>query len=318
MSIESRKLGRTGLEVSLLGLGGGGNSRLGLSNGQSEAHAADVVRAALDLGINMIDTARGYGTERPLGQALKGRLREAVVISSKSPYLDPARELLTPQAFLKNLETSLKELGLEMIDIYFIHGLQLSYYESSKERFLPVLEAARQAGKIRYFGVTEGFETDTGHKMLQRAVQDEVWDLVMVGFNLLNPSARQRVLAFTRQNGMGTLGMFAIRRGLIDENLLRVLLQRLAESGEVPAELAAAPDLMEVLGLQGVAGSLSEAAYRFSAYEPGMDCVLSGTSSAAHLQENLKAVQRGPLPPATLERLEQLFDGIDSVSGQVR
>src|SRR5512142_2578790 len=192
MPIEQRTLGRTGLSMSLLGLGAGGNSRLGLSTGQTEAHAADVVRAALDLGVTLIDTARVYKTERAVGLALKGRRRQGVVLSSKSPYLDEQGQLLTAQAFADNIETSLRELGVETIDLYFIHGLQLQYYEASRERFLPVLEQARQAGKIRFFGITEAFERDTRHAMLQRALQDEDWDVVMVGFNLLNPSARER------------------------------------------------------------------------------------------------------------------------------
>lgn len=318
MPIENRTLGRTGLTVSVLGLGGGGNSRLGLSTGQSEAHAADVARAALDMGITLIDTARVYQTERAVGMALQGRRREGVVISSKSPYLDANGQLLTAQAFQENLDSSLRELGVEMIDIYFIHGLSLAYYNACRERFLPVLERSHQAGKIRFFGITEAFERDTRHEMLQRVVQDADWDVFMVGFNILNQSARERVLAVTRQKETATMGMFAVRRGLIDTHLLRGLLLRLAENGEIDPTLAKAPDLMESLGLRGVCDTLSEAAYRFSAYETGMDCVLSGTSSAAHLKENLEAVQRGPLPADTLARLKQIFRRVDSLSGQVR
>jgi aryl-alcohol dehydrogenase-like predicted oxidoreductase len=318
MPIEKRVLGRTEINVSLLGLGGGGNSRLGLSHGKSDDHAADVIRAALDMGITMIDTARVYQTERAVGMALKGRRREQVVISSKSPYLDGDNQLLSASAFRENLDTSLRETGLEMIDIYFIHGLGLPFYEASRERFVPVLEQARRDGKIRFFGITEAFERDTRHEMLQRAVQDSEWDIVMVGFNLLNPSARERVLAVTRQKSIGTLGMFAVRRGLIDESLLRVLLQRLGESGEIDPRLAIAPDLLESLGLRGASKTLSEAAYRFATFEPGMDCVLSGTSNADHLRANLEAVQLGPLPPESLEHLEHLFGKVDSLSGQVR
>jgi aryl-alcohol dehydrogenase-like predicted oxidoreductase len=318
MSIEQRTLGRTGLTVSILGLGAGGNSRLGLATGQTEEHAAEVVRAALDMGVTLIDTAHVYQTERAVGLALQGRKREGVVLSSKSPYLDANGQLLTPQAFAGNLESSLRKMGVETIDIYFIHGLGLDNYEESRERFVPVLEQARQAGKIRFYGVTEAFERDTRHAMLQRAVADDDWDVVMVGFNLINPSARESVLSATRQKGIGTLGMFAVRRALIDEEWLRALLQRLADQGDVDPALASAPNLMESMALNGVSETLSEAAYRFCAYEPGMDAVLSGTSSADHLRENLKAVQHGPLPEATLARLNQLFGKVDSVSGQVR
>jgi aryl-alcohol dehydrogenase-like predicted oxidoreductase len=88
---------------------------------------------------------------------------------------------------------------------------------------MPVLERARQAGKIRCVGVTEAFESDTRHAMLQRALQDDCWQVMMVGYNLVNPSARRRVLAETKRKGIATLGMFAVRRGLIDEERLRLL-----------------------------------------------------------------------------------------------
>ncbi len=313
---KSRVLGRTGLQVTPIGLGGGGNSRLGLSTGQDLDHAAEVVRTALDLGLNMLDTARVYGTEIALGKALSGRTRQGLVVSSKSPYLDEQRALLSPQAFEENLHTSLRELGLETIDIYFIHGLRLEYYEAARQRFLPVLERARQAGKIRFIGVTEAFETDTTHEMLQRAVHDPEWQVMMVGFNLLNQSARQRVLPFTRHNGTATLGMFAVRRALIDDRWLRTALERLAASGQIDPDLPHAPDLNAALGLGGI--PLTEAAYRFAAYEPGLDCILSGTSQPDHLRANLSAVQNGPLPPEVVERLRALFAQVDSVSGQVR
>jgi L-galactose dehydrogenase len=315
--IAARSLGRTGLVVSTLGLGGGGNSRLGLSTGQDEDHAADIVRAALDLGITMIDTALAYDTECAVGQALKGRRREQVVLSSKSPYRNDADQLLTPQAFQANLETSLRQMDLEMVDIYFIHGVQPQDYLTCRDRFLPVLDSARQAGKIRFIGLTEAFQTDTYHEMLVAALQEDIWDIVMVGFNFLNPSARQQVLVQTREKGVGTLGMYAVRRALRDETWLRSQLVQLAAQGAIDPGLATAPDLMAALGLRGSCETLAEAAYRFAVYEPGLDCILSGTSSIPHLQANLDAIRRGPLPEPALDRLKQLFGGVDSVSGQV-
>lgn len=317
MPDETRILGRTGLRVSLIGLGCGGNSRLGLAYGQTEAQAAGVVRAALDLSITLVDTARVYGTERAVGLALQGR-RDGVVLSSKSPYLDPNHELLSAQAFAENIETSLRELRVETIDIYFIHGLTLPYYAAARERFLPVLERARRDGKIRFAGITEAFERDTTHAMLQQAVHDPVWDVIMTGYNLVNPSARARVLAYTAPAGTATLGMFAVRRGLVDETLLRALLQRLAQTGQIDPALPDAPDLLAALGLRGTCATLSEAAYRFCVYQPGLDCVLSGTGSAEHLRANLRDARKGPLPEGALRRLEELFGRVDSVSGQVR
>jgi aryl-alcohol dehydrogenase-like predicted oxidoreductase len=82
----------------MLGLGAGGNSRLGFAIGQTEEHAMEVVQAALDLGVTLIDTARGYH-RAGRGKVLKGRRRQEVVLSSKSPYLD--EKACSRQAFTK-------------------------------------------------------------------------------------------------------------------------------------------------------------------------------------------------------------------------
>ena len=77
-------LGRTGLKVSVAGLGCGGFSRLGLGTGQSADHAVGIVRQALDLGVNLIDTAAVYGTEDVVGAALRGVPRDSVVVCTKA------------------------------------------------------------------------------------------------------------------------------------------------------------------------------------------------------------------------------------------
>ena len=77
------KLGRTNLNVSVAGLGCGGNSKLGLWRGKDKAHAVSLVRRALELGVNFIDTAHSYGTEEAVGEGIKGVTRDDVVISTK-------------------------------------------------------------------------------------------------------------------------------------------------------------------------------------------------------------------------------------------
>src|SRR5437588_10015653 len=84
--MEYTTLGRTGLKVSIAGLGCGGFSRLGLGTGGTEAGAIGIIRAALDLGVNLFDTAAAYGTEPVLGKALQGVPRDTVVICTKAPF----------------------------------------------------------------------------------------------------------------------------------------------------------------------------------------------------------------------------------------
>src|ERR1700704_2131023 len=83
-AMQYTTLGKTGLKVSVAGLGCGGNSRIGLGTGFTEAQSIALVREALDLGVNFLDTAVSYGTEGLIGKAIKGRRRDQVVISTKS------------------------------------------------------------------------------------------------------------------------------------------------------------------------------------------------------------------------------------------
>ena len=82
--MEYVTLGKTGLRVSVAGLGCGGNSRLGLGRGKTEAEAIALVRQALDMGLNLLDTAAAYGTEALIGKAIKTVPRDRVVITTKA------------------------------------------------------------------------------------------------------------------------------------------------------------------------------------------------------------------------------------------
>src|SRR5882672_7018270 len=200
--MEYTTLGRTGLHVSVAGLGCVGNGRLGIATGKSEQESIAVVRQALDLGINLIDTAEVYGTEAIVGKALQGITRDQVVVATKklppsSDHADPAGELK------RGLEESLRRLRTDYIDIYFLHGVRSKQYRFAHETLAPVLLRMREEGKIRTVGVTEAFISDPQHRMLQQALTADCWDVMMVGFSLLNPSARTRVFPQTQQQGIG-------------------------------------------------------------------------------------------------------------------
>lgn len=106
--------GRTRLRVSVAGLGCGGNSQLGLGRGKSEAEAVALVRAAHDLGVNLIDTAEAYGTEGVVGEAARQTGRDRLVIASKA-RLREGGELIGGPALEAKLEASLQRLGTDYI-----------------------------------------------------------------------------------------------------------------------------------------------------------------------------------------------------------
>ncbi len=178
---------------------------------------------------------------------------------------------------------------------------------------LPELIRAKAAGKIRFTGVTEHFGRDTGHAMLERALADHHFDVVMTGFNLLNPSARSRVFPATMAHDVGTLIMFAVRRMLSDPAALREAVAGLIARGEVDASALDPADPLAFL--RDCAGSVVEAAYRFCRHEPGAQVILTGTGNIAHLEANLAAIQGPPLPDEALERLRALFGGLDGLAG---
>jgi aryl-alcohol dehydrogenase-like predicted oxidoreductase len=201
------------------------------------------------------------------------------------------------------------------VDIFHVHGVTTDEYAYAVEVIVPVLQQLKSEGKVRFIGITEAFASDPGHKMLEVAEKDGCWDVMMVGFNLLNQSARERVFPWMKAKGIGTLDMFAVRRALTDPVLARAVIQDLVKQGSVMAENIDQEDPLGFLVAGGVATSLSEAAYRYCRHEPGIDVVLSGTGSIEHLRENAESLSQPALPDAVLTRLGKMFARVDTVSG---
>lgn len=304
-------LGRTGLKVSVAGLGCGGNSRLGLGT-LSQAQSADLVRRALDAGINFIDTAMAYGTEEIVGEAIQGRPRQSIVISSKT-FISANGRPLSAAEVISNLEGSLRRLRSDTIDVYHVHGLMPQDYDRALAEIVPALQKARDAGKLRHIAVSETSPRDPEHVMLTRAVEDPVWEVMMLGFHMLNQNVRpvlQRCIA----NRIGTLCMFAVRNIFSRPGLLQHTIAELAAQGKLPAEMARDPDpLGFLIHDNGGAASLTDAAYRFARHEPGIDVVLFGTGNAAHLDANIRSILAPPLPAADVARLRQMFEHLVGV-----
>lgn len=311
--METTILGRTGLNVSVAGLGCGGHSRLGMAQGNDEAHASRVVEHAMGLGINFIDTARAYGTEQAVGRAVAGK-RDQVVISTKSSA-GRGGELLSGDAVIESLELSLSRLQTDYIDVFNLHGVSLDQYAWVVKEILPALLRAQEAGKIRFLGITEGFGRDTDHRMFQRALPDNHFDVIMVGFNLLNPSARHTVFPLTHEHSVATQIMFAVRRALSQTDALAELVAGLVERGEVDDAMIDRDDPLGFVARHPEVGSVVEAAYRFCRHEPGATVVLTGTGSTDHLDENVTSILAPPLPDEIQQQLASIFGKVDSVSG---
>ena len=312
--MEYRILGRTGLKASVMGLGAGGPSRLGQrDNIRSETESIALVLGALDAGINFIDTAEAYETEDIIGKAVAQRDRSSIIISTKKRLR--GSEISTGQ-LRAGLDESLRKLRTDHVDIYHLHGLQMAQYDYYQQEIVPAMEDLRRQGKIRFLGVTEHWNGDLEHGMLQRALRDELFDVIMVGFNLLNQGARKCVLEPAMEQDIGVLIMFAVRRALSKLENLRPTLEQLIDSGELNADDIDLEDPLGFLLNDGGAISLADAAYRFCRAEPGVHVVLSGTSNPHHLSANIASFEAPGLPPRHIETLRHIFRNVRSVTGQ--
>src|SRR5437016_583063 len=315
-------LGHTSLHVSVAGLGTGGFSRLGLRAGKTEDEAARLIEEAFGLGINVIDTAPSYGTEGVVGRALKSVPRQQVLIATKAP-IHRGAEWWPPARVVASLDNSLRAMGTDYVDVFNLHGVEASEYDHALNNIVPALLEQKAKGKIRHIGLTENPISDFTNQMLTRALRDEVWEVVMVGFHMLHQGARARVFPLTRANGIGTLLMFAVRSIFADPPRVARELRQLAAKGRVEKWLGESDDPLGFLVHAGGAASMTEAAYRFARHEPGVDVVLFGTGDAAHLRTNVASLLKPPLPEADRAKLAALFGqltgvGMDSAPMQTR
>ena len=222
-------LGRTNLKVSVMGIGCGGSSRVGQRTGKTAIESITLIRQALDSGVNFIDTAETYGTEEIVGKAIKGIDRSSLVLSTKKTV----RESITPKEVQKSLKESLKRLATDYVDIYYLHGVVLKDYDYLVSEIVPVFEKMRTQGKIRFIGITEMFDDDRRHAMLPRALQDDIWDVMMVGFNMLNQSARDSVFLEAIKKNTGIVIMYAVRSAFSNQERLNQLIKELIEKKQV-------------------------------------------------------------------------------------
>jgi L-galactose dehydrogenase len=304
--MEYRTFGRTGLEVSVCGLGGGGESRLGLKKGSTEEQAIAVVRRAVELGITYVDTAPNYGTEDVIGRALEGR-RDDVVLSSKMLPRRNDGSLVTRDDVRGELEGTLRRLRTDVVDVYHLHRTRPDDYQYAIDEIVPELLRLRDQGKVRALGISESTGSDARHSMLSRALEDDCWDVIMTGFTFFNQSARDVLFPTTIEKDVAVEIMASARSYFSRPDRLAEEIGRLVDAGVIGHDEIDPTDPLGFLEHEGGVRSTTEASYRFVAHEPGVHVVLVGTGNPAHLEENVRALSSGPLPPAVHERLVRLF-----------
>jgi len=323
--MEYRVLGRTGLRVSALGFGCGNVGGLMVRGTPAERERA--VARAIELGINVLDTAPLYGdglSEVHLGQVLRA-LRPDCVVATKVRLAE--HDLADPgPAITRSLQTSLARLGRERVDLLQLHnpiraarGGGAPSTDDVLGRILPAIDRLRQAGKVGFAGITALGDTSA----LQRVVASGQLDTAQVCFNLLNPSAGHgvpsgfpgqdfdRLLDRTRAHGVGVIVIRVMAGGALSGQLARHPLavpevDPIATGPDYASDVRHAQALRALVG-QGHAESLVEAALRFPLGSPGVSTILLGYSDLAQLEAAARAVAKGPLSAAAMATLDRAW-----------
>lgn len=295
--------GNTGLKITCLGLGLAEISRQERSGTVAEARR--VINAALDGGINFLDTAACYGTTEELIGATVSHRRDEYILATKCGHVTDdgvtgkpwtEHEPWTAPVVKESIDRSLRQLRTDYLDLVQLHSCDVDVLERGD--VIEALVEAKEAGKTRFIGYSGDNEA------ARWTIDSGRFDTLQTSFNLVEQHARtQKLLELAKARGMGTLIKRPLANGVwgkhrspyayADEYFR--LAEILAQMGPIPE----VPDDSILLAMG------------FVFAHPEVDTVIVGTHNPSHLLSNIDLVeQRLPIPTATVEELHRRFDEV--------
>ena len=321
--MRTRRLGRTGLEVSEMVFGGGFVG--GIVIHADDATKRQALRRALDAGVTMIDTAPRYGqgqSEEALGWLLD-EIDETPILSTKV-RLDLTDLSDIPGQIEASIKASLTRLRRTSVELLQLHNPIAAATTNAAigidhvlgaDGVADGLERVRKAGLTRFVGLTALGEAAA----IKEVIGSSRFDTAQVYYNLLNPSAGQDmpavwsghdfsgVIAACRAQDMGVMNIRVFAAGIIATDIRHGREIVITEASAVAVEAQRARAVFAVLGDEF--GSRAQTAIRFSLAEDAISCVVVGLAELAHIDEALGGFTAGPLPPAASERLRLVYAG---------
>jgi aryl-alcohol dehydrogenase-like predicted oxidoreductase len=317
MSMEQRPLGRTGADVSVIGLG---TWQLGGDWGDvDDDAAADVLDAALDAGVTLLDTADVYGDGRSevrIRQALAPRADRPFVATKVGRRADPfTAEQYTPENLRAWVDRSRRNLGVETLDLVQLHCPPPATYED--DRVYDTLDTLVAEEAIAAYGVS----VETVAEGL-RAIQRPGVQSLQVILNVFRRKPLEELLPAAQRAGVGILARVPLASGLLtgkyDESTTFPAddhrnFNRHGESFDVGETFAGVPFEVGVAAAREVAeisGSTATAAFalRWVIDQPGVTTVIPGARNVEQVRGNVAAASLAPLTAAQLADLERVYD----------
>lgn len=312
-------LGRSGLEVSRICMG-----TMTFGGQAGEDAARQMVDRCLDAGVNFFDTANVYGqgrSETILGRALAGRRQQVVVASKVRGVMKDAPEEsgLSKSQILRAVDSTLRRLGTDYLDIYYLH---LPDYGVPLEESLEAIDELVRAGKVRY-PASSNYAAWQVVRMLWLAAAREYRPahITQPMYNLLARGIEQEYLPMCREFGVATVVYNPLAGGLLtgkqtaqapiegsrfDKN--QMYLDRYWHA----AYFDAVEDLRALARREG--RSLPSLALNWLLHHTPTDCVILGASRIEQLEENLKALEDGPLSEAALAACDAVWNKLRGIT----
>jgi L-galactose dehydrogenase len=278
--MEYRKLGKTDLNVSVVGFG---CAPLGDIFGTMDPKEGErAVHLAVDSGINFFDTSPYYGvtlSETRLGAALAGR-RDKVVLATKCGRYGKADFDFSAKRVIASMDESLQRLQTDYIDLFHVHDVEFGDVELIIHETLPALRQLQQQGKARYIGVT-GYPP----KVLRRIAEPVPVDAILTycHYDLLNTGMDGVLTAFAQERGIGLINASGLHMGMLTEQ---------GPSDWHPASAAvkeAARKAVEYCRSHGA--NISEVALRFCLDHPYVSSTLVGIGNTQQVEAGLKLMR---------------------------
>ncbi|MCZ6634688.1 MAG: aldo/keto reductase [bacterium] len=312
--MEYRVLGKTGLEVSSVGVGcwqmGGLVGGSGWTGTTDEESIATIHRAK-EIGVNLLDSAEGYGkghSEEVIGRAVKGQRADYVIATKVRPVTDDPSEDRARQRILEACEGSLGRLQTDYIDVYQLHAVP---HEATMEVVMATLAELKDQGKIRWFGISTN-DTDAVRKLLT------LGDLatVQVGFSLLNRSGED-TLQLAKAENLGTLIRVPLASGALSGKYFNIRPELDAQDRRLDRftsdkAVRTFQKLSELLFLtEGEKRTMVQAALRFILDTEGVTAVIPGAKNRAQLEGNAGTMDVPPLSEAERGRAIEIADSVE-------
>jgi aryl-alcohol dehydrogenase-like predicted oxidoreductase len=305
--MEKRNLGNTGLSVTALGYGA---MELRMA-GVDEQEATRLLNIVLDNGINFIDTSPDYGmSETYIGQAIAHR-RDEFYLASKcgcnvdqyGKSFDPGH-VWTRQQLLHNIESSLRLLNTDHIDVWQLHGLSPGDLVGGKnDEVIKTMQELKQQGKIHAIGLSfrnggqgeELYPAGFGYRDIKEFLSWDVFEVIQTVYGGLT-RLNETTISQAAQQGIGMIirGVVKNYEENYDALFTQAKLQELCDPGETQSSFL----------------------IRFALNHPGLSTMIIGSKNAEHIAANVRAAQKGKLSNDTYEEAKRRLDAAGIVAGE--